>query len=213
MIRVFITDDHVLMRSGLKKLLQDHDIVVCGEASTALDTLEYANHDPKFCDVLLLDIALPDKSGIDILRIIRHKIPALPVLILSMYPEDQYAVRVIREGASGYLTKESAPEQLVEAIHKVANGGKFITPKLAEKLADALGISQEIPAHELLSAREFQILQSIASGKSITEIANELFISVKTVSTYRSRLLEKLHLSKNSEITTYAHSYQLLPPK
>jgi len=209
MIKVFIVDDHCLLRAGVRMMLENNMcITIVGESGTASDVLQVAKLNSQFCDVLLLDIALPDASGIDVLRQMTQICPGLPILIVSMYPEDQYAVRVIREGASGYLTKESAPEQLIKAITKLASGGKYITPSIAEKLADALSNSTKLP-HQNLSKRELEIFIAISQGDSLTDIANRLGLSIKTVSTYRARVLDKMGMNRNSEIVKYVITKQL----
>ena len=182
MIQVLIADDHAIVRKGLCQILAETcDIVVKDEASQGTDVLGKISQNSY--DVIVLDISMPGISGLDLLKQIKVDKPQLPILILSMYPEDQYAIRVIKAGASGYLTKESAPDQLIEAIRKVAEGGKFITPSLAEKLAYELETGTEKLLHETLSDREYQVLVLISSGKTVTEIANELYLSVKTIST------------------------------
>ena len=158
----------------------------------------------KPCDVVLLDITMPNKSGLDVLKELHAESPRLPVLVLSMHPEDQYAVRVLRAGAAGYLTKETAPVKLVQAIRKVIRGGKYVSPTLAEKLVYDLDVDTSKAPHEVLSDREYQVLCMIASGKTVTDIAEELALSVKTISTYRVRILEKLNMKNNAEITRYA---------
>jgi DNA-binding NarL/FixJ family response regulator len=209
MVRILIADDHAIVRAGLKQILADiPDMMVAGEASNGQEVLDSLRTGE--WDVMLLDISMPGKNGLEVLKLARQKTPRLPVLILSMYPEDQYAVRMLRAGASGYLTKESAPDQLVAAIRKVAQGGRYINPTLAEKLAAELDSSLEKPLHAMLSDREFQIFRAIALGKTASEIATELSLSVKTVSTYRMRVMEKMHMSKNAEIIRYALKNQLL---
>lgn len=209
MIRILIADDHAIVRAGLKQILADiPDMMVTGEAGTgqeALDSLHIGEW-----DVLLLDISMPGRNGLEVLKLVRQETPCLPVLILSMYPEDQYAIRMLRAGASGYLTKESVPDQLVAAIRKVAQGGRYVSPTLAEKLAAELDASRAKSRHAMLSDREFQIFRAIASGKTASEIAAELSLSVKTVSTYRARVMEKMGMSKNAEIIHYALKNQLL---
>lgn len=203
MIRIAVADDHAIVREGFKQILSDcPDIQVAGEAKNGKDVLDLLRKD-KF-DAVVLDISLPDRSGLDILKEIRKTHPALPVLILTMHAEEQYAMRVFKAGASGYLTKESAPEQLVNAVQKVASGGKYISPQLAEKLVGDLGSDSLRPPHETLSDREFQVLCYLASGKTAGQIAAELDLSVKTVSTYRTRILEKMRLSNNAELIHYA---------
>lgn len=209
MINVFIADDHAIVRQGLKQIVSDaDDMAVIGEAENGGDAL----HLLRQCvpDVLILDIALPGKSGVEVLKQIKQEIPKLPVLILSMYPEEQYAVRLIKAGASGYLAKESAPELLVSAIRSVAQGKRFITPSVAELLANELERDSNQPLHHNLSDREFQILLLIASGKTVSEIADSLALSVKTVSTYRTRMLDKMKLKNNAELMHYAIKNSLI---
>jgi two-component system, NarL family, invasion response regulator UvrY len=209
MISVFVADDHSIMREGLKQIVGETvDIRVTGEASNGRDALTRLS-EGKY-DVLVMDISMPEGGGLEALQQVLARYPELPVLILSMYPEEQYAIRVLKAGASGYVSKEAAPDQLITAIRKVASGGRFVSPSVAEKLAFRLGgFSSELP-HEHLSDREFQVLRMLASGKSVSEIGDELAISVKTVSTYRSRLLEKMNMRSNAEITRYAISHQLV---
>jgi DNA-binding NarL/FixJ family response regulator len=209
MIKVFITDDHSLIREGFKKLLKDEmDINVVGEAGNAGDAMDYVlNND---LDVVILDLNLPDKSGLDLLKEIKVLKPGLKILILSMHPEDRFALRVLRAGASGYITKESAGEELVKAIRKVYNGGKYVSESLAEMLAFEVQGGTDKPIHEILSDREFQVLQLISSGKTLAEIADMLSLAVTTVSTYRSRILEKLNLHSNADLIHYAITNKLL---
>lgn len=203
MTRVLIADDHPVVRRGLSQILTEApDMVAAGEASTGREVLQAVRENDY--DVVLLDIALPDISGLEVLKQLRIVKPELRVLILSMYPEKQYAVRTLKAGAAGYLTKESAPEELVAAIRKVSRGGKYITPSLAEKLAARLSDEAEKEPYETLSDREYQVMCLLASGKTITEIATELSLGVTTVSTYRARLLEKLGLKTTAEIVRYA---------
>ncbi|MFN7087314.1 MAG: response regulator [Burkholderiales bacterium] len=203
MIRVLITDDHAIVRHGLKKILADtDDMTVAGEADTGAQAITLVRKVP--CDVVLLDISLPDRNGIEILKQIKKEYPKLPVLMLSMHTEHEFAVRALKAGASGYLTKQSAPMQLVAAIRHVAIGKKYITPSLAEEVANMLSGELDQPPHKMLSDREYQTLCLIASGKTLSGIASELLLSPKTVSVYRSRVLEKLRLRNNSEITRYA---------
>jgi two-component system invasion response regulator UvrY len=205
MIRVLIADDHAVVRQGLKQILGDTpEMVVAGEATNGQEVLEKVRAEA--WDVVVLDISMPDRSGLDILKELQSERPKLPVLVLSMYSEDQFAVRVLRAGARGYLTKDSAPDELVKAIRKVVGGGTYVSGFLAEKLAMEIGIgtdSSKLP-HETLSDREFQVLRLIAAGKSVKEIAAELYLSVKTVSTYRARLLLKMNLETNAELIHYA---------
>lgn len=209
MINVMIVDDHLIVREGLKQIItESSDIRVVDEASNGTEALAKVKHAE--CDVLLLDISMPGRSGLEILKDLKHEAPSLSVLILTMHPEEQYAVRVLKAGASGYLTKESAPDELIEAIRKVSKGGKYISPTLAEKLAFDLEIDTGRPPHETLSDREFQVLCLIASGKTVTEIADEMVLSVKTISTYRSRILEKMRMKTNAELTYYSIKNQLV---
>lgn len=209
MIRVLVVDDHAILRHGLNKILADtDDITVIGEAETGAQAMKLLREIQ--CDVVLLDISLPDRHGIEVLKLIKQERPKLPVLILSMHTEREFAVRALKAGASGYLTKRSAPTQLVGAIRQVASGRKYLTPSIAEEVADAIADGPERPAHELLSNREYQTLCLIASGKTLSSIAAELSLSPKTISVYRSRVLEKLRLRNNSDITRYAIKNQLV---
>lgn len=203
MIRVLVADDHTVVRRGLLQILEEAPaMVVAGEASTGRQVLQAVQkHD---YDVLVLDIAMPDGGGLEVLRQLQSLKPDLPVLILSMYSEKQYAVRALKAGAAGYLTKESAPDELIAAIRKVAQGRKYVTQSLAEKLAAELRGEPEKEPHETLSDREYQVMCLLATGKTITEIATELSLSVKTVSTYRARILDKLNLKSTAEIIRYA---------
>jgi two-component system, NarL family, invasion response regulator UvrY len=203
MVRVVIADDHAIVRQGLIHILSNiSGITVTGEAVDGQQALEQIRSQP--CDVLVLDLSMPGRSGFDILRELKHEHPDLPVLVLSIHSEEQFAVRILKAGASGYLTKESAPDELVQAIRKVAGGGKYISPNLAEALAFELEDGSSGPPHESLSDREFQVMRMMALGKTATEIAEELSLSVKTISTYRARILEKMNLKNNSEIIRYA---------
>ena len=209
MIRVLIADDHTLFREGLKKIIAGtSDIVVAGEASNGNEVLARLK-DERY-DVLVLDIAMPDKDGLDVLKETRARYQGLPVLMLSMFPEEQFATRVLKAGASGYLTKESVPEVLIMAIRKVARGGKYVSESLAEKLVSGLSDDTRKLPHERLSDREYQILCLIASGKRMKEIASQLSLSPSTISTYRSRILEKMGMANNAELTLYASRNHLL---
>ncbi len=202
-IRVIIADDHAILRAGLKQILAEtDDIVVVAEAQNAAEAIKQGCM-PN-ADVLLLDIALPDRSGMDALKYIKHENSHIAVLMLSMYKEDQYAVRALKSGAAGYLSKQSASSELVNAIRAVAKGKKYITPEVAEILANQVGMENEKALHETLSDREFQTLTMIASGFSVGEIADKLALSVKTVSMYRTRMLEKMQLRHNADLTHYA---------
>jgi len=210
MIRVLIADDHTLVRKGLRQLLlQNRAVGVVDEAKDGKETIAKVSANPY--DVVLLDISFPGRSGIEVLKQIRALRPKLPVLILSMYPEEQYAVRALRAGAAGYLTKESAPDELVEAIQKLARGGKYITASLADRLAEEVGEAwaEKMP-HERLSDREYQVMCMIASGKTVKEIGAELNLSVKTISTHRTRILRKMGMKNNAQLTHYAIKYKLV---
>jgi len=203
MIKVFIVDDHTIVREGLRQILEETpDIVVAAEASNAQEVVNKVKNNS--FDIVLLDISLPGRSGLDVLKQLKSIKPDLPILILSMHPEEQYAIRSLRAKASGYLTKESASDELIIAIRKVAQGRKYITSSLAEKLAFELEDSTGCSSHEKLSDREFQVMCMIASGKRIKEIADALSLSVKTISTYRTRILNKMNMRNNSQLIHYA---------
>jgi two-component system invasion response regulator UvrY len=203
MIKILIADDHSVVCEGLKQIVaESSEMIVQGEAvngQQVLDLVQKADY-----DLILLDIAMPGRGGIDTLKQLKIDKPEIPVLILSMHPEDQYAVRAIKAGASGYLTKESAPEELIGAIEKVARGGKYVSADLAEKLVENLGKESEKPDHTILSDREYQVMAMIATGKTVTEIGDELSLSVKTISTNRYRALKKMNMKNNAEFTYYA---------
>ncbi|HBF51836.1 MAG TPA: DNA-binding response regulator [Massilia sp.] len=208
-IRVFIADDHAIVREGLKQILaEQRDIVVAGEAENGLDAVKLFRRAKPH--VMLLDISLPDRNGIEVLKQIKQDKPELAVLMLSMHREDQYAIRALKAGAAGYLTKQSAPRELVNAIRQVAGGQKYVSAALAQALANSVGSDHEAPVHDSLSDREFQTLTMIASGKTVSEIARDLSLSVKTVSEYRARLLAKMNLKTSAELTTYAIRNQLV---
>ena len=203
MIKILIADDHAIIREGLKQILAEtSDMVVAGEAADGREVLDHVRKDDY--DLVLLDIAMPGRGGLDTLGRLKHEKPELPVLVLSMYPEEQYAIRAFKAGASGYLTKESAPEELISAIRKVTQGGKYVSSSLAEKLAFNLEKDTEKPLHEMLSDREYQVIIMIASGKTVTEISDKLSLSVKTISTNRARALKKMEMKTNAEMTYYA---------
>ena len=209
MLRILIADDHPLFRRGLKQIITEtSDMVVADEAADGREALSKAETGDY--DVLLLDITMPFKNGVDVLSQLKNERPTLPVLMLSMHPEEQYAVRVLRAGASGYLTKESAPEELVAAIRKVSTGGKYVSASLAERLASIVQSDGEALPHETLSHREHQVMCLIASGKTVSEAARELSLSVKTISTYRAHILEKLKMKNNAELMRYAIKNQLV---
>jgi len=209
MIRVLIADDHTVVRQGLKQILStDPQLSVVAEAANGNEVLRALEHTK--VDVLILDITMPGRNGLDVLKEIKRMKSSLPILVLSMHPEDQFAIRVLRAGADGYITKESAPEELVGALRKVCNGGKYVSAELAEKLAVFIEDQKGVSPHEKLSDREFEVLRMLALGKTVTEVADELLLSVKTVSTYRSRVLDKLKMSTNAELTRYALQNNLI---
>jgi len=203
MIRVLIADDHAIVRDGLKQIFKETtDIIVAGEAANGIEVIDKIKFE-KY-DLVVLDISMPGRGGLDVLKYIKLHNPTLPVLVLSMYSEDQYAVRVLRAGASGYLTKESAAEQLISAVRRISEGHKYVSLDLAEKLADSLDTNHRKSGHEALSDREFQVLRLIGSGMTVGEIAEELSLSVKTISTNRTRILEKMGMKNNAELICYA---------
>ncbi len=209
MIKVLIADDHAVVRQGLRQILTETtDMNVAGEAANGVEALDRARADEY--DVMVLDITMPGRSGFDILKELRAEQPKLPVLILSMHAEEQFAVRLLKAGASGYLNKESAPDELVKAIRKVVSGGRYVSPALAEKLAFEIDSDSDRLLHDSLSDREFQVMRMMASGKTVKEIATELLLSVKTISTYRARILDKMNLRTNAELIHYAIQNQLI---
>lgn len=209
MLQVLIADDHPVVRRGLRQIIDEtSDIVVASEANNGWEVLRKVR--ATGYDALILDITMPGMDGMDILAQVRNEKPRLPVLMLSMHPEEQYAMRALKRGASGYLTKESAPEELVAAIRKVSAGGRYVSSSLAERLAAIMqGNGDRLP-HETLSDREYQVMCQIAAGKTIAEIARGLSLSIKTISTYRSRVLEKMNLTNNAELTHYAFDNHLV---
>ena len=208
MIRVLLADDHAVVRRGLKQILAEtEDIRTEGEVDSGSGVLRAVRQ--KKYDMVLLDITLPDQNGLEVLGQLRAAHPNLPVLMLSVHPEEQYAVRALKTGAAGYLTKDSAPEEMVAAIRKVYRGGKYVSAALAERLVGLLG-EQEGAPHESLSEREFQVMLLLANGKSVSEIANRLALSAKTVSTYRSRLMEKLGMKSIAELVRYVMEQGLI---
>lgn len=208
-MKILITDDHAVVRQGLKQiLLEEFTRAEFGEATNAQEAIDRVWKEN--WDVVVLDITMPGRSGLEVLKEIKKSRPKLPVLVLSMHPEDQFAVRLLKIGASGYMTKESAPNELVGAVKKVIAGGRYVSPSLAEKMASYLAVDVQTPPHERLSDREFLVLRLIASGKTPTAIAKELALSVKTISTYRMRILEKMNMANNAELTHYAIQNQLV---
>lgn len=218
MIRILIADDHAIVREGLKQIVQQTtNILVVAEACNAAETIAKVRElltdpaqEPRKLDLLLLDISMQGRSGLDVLIEIKRDFPPLPVLILSFHPEEQYALRMLKAGASGYVTKESASEELIQAIRKVAMGGKYMSMTLAEKLVFGMVADGQMLPHEALSNREFQVFRLIAAGKSIKEIGEQLSLSVKTISTNRSRIIEKMGLHNNAEMMQYAIHHKLL---
>jgi two-component system, NarL family, invasion response regulator UvrY len=209
MIRIFIADDHAVVREGLKHILSEMpDVLVAGEAGNGQEVLEKVGR--KEYDLILLDIAMPGRDGLEILKDLKLQKPKLPVLILSMFPEEQYALRALKSGASGYLTKDSIPDELIKAVRKILKGGKYISSSFSDKLLFSFDSDAEKPIHETLSDREYQVLRMIASGRTLQSIADELSLSVKTISTYRTRILEKMGMKNNAELTHYAIKLNLV---
>jgi two-component system, NarL family, invasion response regulator UvrY len=209
MLKILIADDHPVFRRGLKQIIAETpDMVVADEATNGWEVLSKVRTSDY--DVVLLDISMPGKDGLDVLTRLKSEKPRLPVLMLSMHPEEQYAVRALKLGASGYLTKESASDELVVAIRKVSTGGKYVSSSLAERLASVVQENAEQLPHEGLSDREYRVMCMIASGKTVSEIAKELSLSVKTISTYRFRILEKMKMKNNAELTHYAINNRLV---
>ena len=203
MMRILIADDHPVVRRGLKETLAEaFPRVTFGEARTAQEAMDRVGREN--WDVVILDISMPGKSGLDILDDLHHMRPKLPILLLSMHPEGQFARRALRAGAAGYLTKESVPDELRDAVRRVHSGGRYVSASLAEKLAFDLRRKADVPAHELLSDREFQVLRMLASGKTVKQISDEISLSVKTVSTYRARILAKTGMKTTAELIRYA---------
>jgi two-component system, NarL family, invasion response regulator UvrY len=207
-IRVLIADDHAVVRKGLKQiLLEQPDIGEIGEAANAREALDLARN--QVWNLIILDITMPDKNGLEVLKDLRKDFPKMPILILSMHPEEQYAVRAFKTGASGYISKDSAPDELILAIRRIMKGGRYVSASLAERLAFML--EEDLPPQDRLSHREFQVMILLASGKSLSEIADGMSLSVKTISTYRSRILEKMKLNSNAELAQYALKNNLIP--
>jgi DNA-binding NarL/FixJ family response regulator len=208
MIRVVVADDHPIMREGLKRILGGvADLVVVGEAGSGPETLDLARQTQ--ANVVLLDVSMPGRGGLETVQELKRQVPGVRILMLTVHPEDDFAIRCLREGADGYLTKDAAPELLVEAVRKIHAGRKYVSPALAELLAMNLDAGHEKAPHERLSARELEILRLIAGGKTVGEIGAELHLSVKTVSTYRARILEKTGLKNNASIMRYAVEHRL----
>ena len=202
MINILIADDHAIVREGLKQIVSSQaDMKVTGETHNAQGVLDLVR--ARNWDVVILDINMPGRNGLEVLKELKQERPKLPVLVLSVHPEEQYGIRVLKAGAAGYMNKESAPEELVTAIRKVIRGGKYLTPTLAERLAFQVADGSETHPHEKLSDRELQVLCLIASGKTVSEIAGDLSLSVKTISTYRTRILEKMAMKSSAELNRY----------
>ncbi len=209
MIKILIADDHAVVRRGLKQIVSETpDMIVSGEASTGYEVLDKVRGDDY--DAVILDISMPGGDGLDILKQLKKIKPKIPILVLSVHPEDQYAVRALKAGAAGYLTKDSAPGELISAIRRVSSGRKYVSSLLAEKLAFDLEADRGKQLHEKLSDREYQVLCMMSSGKMAKEIATDLCLSVKTISTYRSRILEKMRMKNNAELTHYAIKHGLI---
>ncbi len=203
MIKIIIADDHTIVRRGLKQILAGTpDMVVTGEANNSLELMDQLKENE--FDLLILDITMPDMSGLDVLKKIKEMYSGLPVLILSMHPEEEFAIESIRKGASGYVTKESAPEELINAVRQIYAGRKYVSPSLAEKLAANLKTDKEKPIHSSLSGRESQVMIKISKGMQLSDIAKELNLSAKTISTYRASVLKKMKMKSNAELTMYA---------
>ena len=209
MIRMIIADDHPIVRAGMKQIISEtSDVIVADEASDGRKLLNKIRKEN--FDVVILDLTMPHMDGLDVLKQLKIEKPKLPVIILSIHPESQYALRVLKAGASAYVTKTSAPDELINAIRKVCRGGKYISPSIAEKLAFQLDTNFKEMPHEMLSDREYQVMRMMASGKTVTEIAEKLALSVKTISTYRSRILEKMKMKNSAELMHYAIQNRLV---
>lgn len=207
--RILVVDDHYVVRQGLKAILAEHfPSAHFGDASSAQEALDLAWKEP--WDVMLLDVSMPGRGGLDVLKDLRQDLPKLPIIVISMHPEEQFALRVLKLGASSYIRKDSAAQELIKAVEAALRGSKYITPSIAEKLALNLERDQEGPTHEALSDREYQVMCLLASGKTVKEAANDLSLSVKTISTYRTRILEKMNVENNSQIMRYAVRHGLV---
>jgi DNA-binding NarL/FixJ family response regulator len=208
-MHVLICDDHKIVRDGLRQILAQHEnIHAIDQAASGCEVL--GMFEKVSYDLVILDISLPNQNGLDVLQTIKKKWPATQVLMLSMHPQEQYAIRALSYGAAGYLTKDTAAEELLFAVKKIAENGKYISPSLANCLASSINTNNKQSLHEKLSEREFEIMIKIAAGKSLKDIGNELFISIKTVSTYRSRVMEKMNMGKNTDLTRYCIENQLI---
>jgi two-component system invasion response regulator UvrY len=208
-VKILVVDDHYVVRQGLKMILAEHcPTAIFGDASSAQEALELAWKET--WDVVLLDISMPGRGGLDVLKDLRQSFPKLPIIVISMHPEEQFALRVLKLGASSYIRKDSAGQELIKGVDAALRGAKYITPSIAERLAANLERDQEGPTHETLSDREYQVLCLLASGKTVKEAANELSLSVKTISTYRTRILEKMNLENNSQLMRYAVRHGLV---
>jgi DNA-binding NarL/FixJ family response regulator len=208
-LRILLADDHSVVRQGLRQILSDAlPYATFAEATNAAQVLDFVSN--QNWSVLVLDISMPDRSGLEALREVRKARPRLPVIMLSIHPEDQFAVPCLKAGAAGYLTKTSAPEELVKAVQKVVSGGRYVSAGLAEQLASNLDLDATIPPHRMLSDREYQVMLMIATGRPLKQIAASLWVSIKTVSTYRSRILEKMKATCNAELTRYALAHHLI---
>jgi two-component system invasion response regulator UvrY len=209
MLKALIADDHAVVRRGLKEILTEElNVAGFGEAGNTTELLELVRKE--HWDILILDITMPGRSGLEVLKDLKHDYPRLPVLVLSMHPEDQFATRTLKAGAAGYMTKENAPAELIKAVRKVLNGGTYVSAPLAEKLARELATDSGKPPHEELSDREYQVMRMIGSGKAVGMIAQELSLSKKTISTYRAHILEKMRMKNNAEIIHYVLVNHLL---
>jgi DNA-binding NarL/FixJ family response regulator len=208
-MRILIADDHAVVRRGLKEILAEAlPDVEFSEAGNGDEVLSHLGKTP--ISLLVLDISMPGRSGMDVLREVKHAYPRIPVIILSCQPEEQYAVRCLRAGATAYINKESAPEELAMATKKILSGGRYVSSSLAEKLVANLDEDADKPLHELLSDREFEVMKMIAAGVPLTEIGDRLHVSVKTISTYRARIMEKMQMKSNAELTRYAMTNSLI---
>jgi DNA-binding NarL/FixJ family response regulator len=209
MIKILIADDHAIVRQGLRQIVSaDNQLAIAGEVENGAELLNFVRKQP--VDVVVLDISMPGRNGLEVLKELKRDYPFLPVIVLSMYPEDQYAVRVLKAGASGYMTKESAPEELVKAIRKAFKGGKYISPEVAELLAGYIETKTLDEPHKSLSDREFEVFMMLATGKTVGQISADLNLSVKTVSTYRTRIMEKMQMVTNADLIRYALDFKLI---